>query len=132
MNGYSEQRKVAGRTAYDPYGNITYQTGTQPIMTYAGLYKHDASDLYLATFRAYSPATARWINRDPIREAGGLNIYAYVGGDPVSKLDPLGLDWIFSYSEGSLVRVDENNKSIDKPFKGVYAGAPGYKNDSES
>ena len=33
------QGKVAGRTAYDPYGNITHQTGTQPIMAYAGLYK---------------------------------------------------------------------------------------------
>ena len=85
------QGKVAGRTAYDPYGNITYQTGTQPIMAYAGLYKHDASGLYLATYRAYNPATARWLNRDPIREAGGLNVYAYVNGDPVSKLDVNGL-----------------------------------------
>ena len=87
-----EQGKVAGRTAYDPYGNITYQTGMQPIMAYAGLYKHAASDLYLATYRAYNPATARWLNRDPIREAGGLNIYAYVNGDPVNFVDPLGLN----------------------------------------
>ena len=75
------QGKVAGRTAYDPYGNITHQTGTQPIMAYAGLYKHNASDLYLATYRAYNSATARWLNRDPILEAGGLNVYAYVNGD---------------------------------------------------
>ena len=83
--------KVTGRTAYDPYGNITYQTGTQPIMAYAGLYKHAASDLYLATYRAYNPATARWLNRDPIKEAGGLNVYAYVGGDPISLTDASGL-----------------------------------------
>src|SRR5690554_3562532 len=85
------QGNVVGRTAYDPYGNITYQTGTQPIMAYAGLYKHDASGLHLATYRAYNPATARWFNRDPIREAGGLNIYAYVEGDPVNFVDSLGL-----------------------------------------
>src|SRR5690554_1489755 len=60
-------------------------------MTYAGLYKHDASDLYLATYRAYNSATAHWLNRDPIREAGGLNVYAYVGGDPVNYIDPKGL-----------------------------------------
>ena len=85
------QGKVAGRTAYDPYGNITMQAGVQPIMAYAGLYQHKESGLHLATYRAYNSATARWLNRDPIREMGGLNIYAYVNGDPVNMIDPLGL-----------------------------------------
>ena len=84
------QGNVAGRAAYDPYGNITYQTGAQPIMAYAGLYQHKESDLYLATYRAYNPDTARWLNRDPIREAGGSKVYAYVGGDPVNYIDPNG------------------------------------------
>ena len=85
------QGKVAGRTAYDPYGNITMQAGTQPIMAYAGLYQHKESGLHLATYRAYNSATARWLNRDPIKEAGGLNVYAYVGGNPMNALDPDGL-----------------------------------------
>ena len=67
------------------------QAGVQPIMAYAGLYQHKESGLHLATYRAYNSATARWLNRDPIREMGGLNIYAYVNGDPVNMIDPLGL-----------------------------------------
>ena len=89
------QGKVSGN---DSYGKATYQIGTQPIMAYAGLYKHDASDLSLATYRAYKPATARWIDRDPTKEAGGLNVYAYVGGDPILQVDPLGLQGLIPIS----------------------------------
>jgi hypothetical protein len=32
----------------------------------------------------------RWISRDPIEEQGGLNLYAYVGGNPVNYVDPNG------------------------------------------
>jgi RHS repeat-associated protein len=45
----------------------------------------------LTRFRAYDPTTARWLSPDPIEEAGGLNLYGYVGGDPVNYDDPLGL-----------------------------------------
>lgn len=58
---------------------------------YAGLYWHGLSGLYLATYRAYDPRAIRWLSRDPIEEAGGDNLYAYVGGNPISESDPQGL-----------------------------------------
>jgi uncharacterized protein RhaS with RHS repeats len=41
--------------------------------------------------RYYDPAAGRWLTRDPIRHAGGVNLYEYCGGDPVNGADPSGL-----------------------------------------
>ena len=42
----------------------------------------------------YNPSSGRWLNRDPIGELGGLNVYAFVVNDPLSFVDPLGDDFI--------------------------------------
>jgi RHS repeat-associated protein len=89
---------ASGRKAnhfdYDPYGRATAATGsraTWPDFRYAGLFYHQPSGLYLATNRAYDPAIGRWLSRDPIAEQGGVNLYAYVGGNPIGAIDPSGL-----------------------------------------
>ncbi len=42
-------------------------------------------------YRFYVPLLGRWINRDPIGEDGGDNLYAFVENRPVDRLDWLGL-----------------------------------------
>jgi uncharacterized protein RhaS with RHS repeats len=38
----------------------------------------------------YDPGAQRWINRDPIGERGGANLYEVLHNNPISTLDPLG------------------------------------------
>jgi RHS repeat-associated protein len=60
-----------------------YRFSTKPLDQVTGLY------YYL--YRWYDPVTGRWPSRDPIEETGGLNLYGFVGNDPVTKLDKFGL-----------------------------------------
>jgi RHS repeat-associated protein len=70
---------------------------TPPEFGFAGMQYHAASGLYLTMFRVYDPQTGRWLSKDPIEEMGGVNLYAYVGGDPVNWIDPLGLFYIYGH-----------------------------------
>jgi RHS repeat-associated protein len=58
-------------------------------------------ELVLTHYRAYDPQLGRWLSADPIGEAGGINLYEYVGGDPMNLLDPLGLEfWSWNGTAG--------------------------------
>jgi RHS repeat-associated protein len=83
---------VVARYDYDPYGrSITVLGTTLTDFNFTGLYRHSKSNLDLAVYRAYDPDLGRWLNRDPIAETGGLNLYGYVENNPVRHVDPLGL-----------------------------------------
>ena len=47
--------------------------------------------LYYFRARWYNPEAGRWLSKDPIGIAGGLNLYAFCGNNPVNFVDPLGL-----------------------------------------
>ena len=53
------------------------------------------SGLIYYGFRYYSPSLGRFLNRDPIGEEGGTNLYAFVENDPVNGWDYLGYSMNF-------------------------------------
>lgn len=77
---------------YGPYGEkqVVSETVSSDFQ-YAGYYFHNRSGLNLALYRTYNSALGRWLSRDPKEEDAGVNVFAYVGNNPVSSVDPLGL-----------------------------------------
>lgn len=82
---------------YLPYGGTSYITGTSQREVqlkeyrYSGKERDDCTGLYYYGARYYPPWLGCWINADPAGTADGLNMYAFVGGNPVRFVDPEGL-----------------------------------------
>jgi RHS repeat-associated protein len=86
---------VMAHYRYDAYGAVLAKYGP---LADANRYQFSTKELHAASglvyfgFRYYSPSLQRWLNQDPIQEAGGLNLYRYVGNAPSGVIDPFGED----------------------------------------
>lgn len=82
---------VQERIGYDAWGKPTFSNAT-PLSTFAftGHVWHPPSGLVQAPYRSYAPGLGRWINRDPLGEVDGPNVFAYAHNQPHQLTDPTG------------------------------------------
>ncbi|MDN7445615.1 RHS repeat-associated core domain-containing protein, partial [Burkholderia cepacia] len=58
---------------------------------FQGQYHDHETGLHYNRFRYYDPMVGQYVSQDPIGLLGGINAYAYVNGNPLAYIDPLGL-----------------------------------------
>jgi len=82
---------TAATYTYDAFGNLMVKTGSldQPFQFSTKRYDAQTGLVYYG-YRFYSPIQGRWINRDPLGESGGMNLYRFVGNSPLNYIDPNG------------------------------------------
>ena len=110
---------VKARYSYDPWGRRSKIEGEEDFEVefgYTGHHFHEESKLHLTWYRAYDAGLGRWLSADTIGEDGGLNLYGYVGNDPINHWDPLGLKE-YDLGDGWTCRTDQFNEKGKASFE---------------
>ena len=80
---------------FDAWGNRVTSGATSDVRagfaSQSGGVNDAETGLVLCGYRYYDPVNGRWLTRDPIGTAGGVNVYAYCGNNGVMRNDPSGL-----------------------------------------
>ncbi|MBI3650999.1 MAG: type IV secretion protein Rhs, partial [Acidobacteria bacterium] len=77
---------VMERQQYEPFGATSGSSNTR--YGYTGRERDSATGLMYYRARWYDAQQGRFLSQDPLGFRGGLNLYAYVGNDPVNIVDP--------------------------------------------
>jgi len=90
-----QQAQVISQEGYYPFGATAWYARGSAVdvdyktIRYSGK-EMDDSGLYYYGARYYAPWLQRWVSADPAGAVDGLNLYGFVGNNPLSYVDPDG------------------------------------------
>ncbi len=92
------QAQIISYEEYYPYGSTSYQAGRSAAEVslkryrYTGKERDEETGFRYHGARYYAPWLGRWTSVDPIRLAGGINVYAYADQNPIMYRDETGTE----------------------------------------
>ena len=105
--------------AYGPYGEPVSASAVGNPFRYTGREYDAETGLYYYRARHYDPSIGRFLQPDPLGYGDGLNVYAYVGGNPINLIDPLGL---FATANPAGSRLGAQSfEGIPSEFRGAFS-----------
>ena len=93
---FDSQQRQQAYYEYAPFGGLLTTEGDmaqENTFRFSCEYADDELGLVYYNYRHLNPADGRWINRDPIAEQGGWNLYGFVNNKSINLYDKLGLKW---------------------------------------
>ncbi|MBX8522665.1 toxin [Pseudomonas cichorii] len=99
-----QQGNLISQESYYPFGGTSWWAARSAVeakyktVRYSGK-ERDASGLYYYGFRYYAPWLQRWINPDPAGNVDGLNLFCFVGNNPIASFDSNGSITVFTNND---------------------------------
>ena len=113
----NESGATVAHREYGPFGETRAASGPMAGVFnfwFSTKYLHHETGFYYYGYRFYSPKLMRWLNRDPIEERGGNNLYCFARNSPVDVFDVNGLRPQTSSDTTILTRLESLAKKSEK------------------
>jgi len=100
---------------YHPYGTTAYRATNAAVKVtkkryrFTGMERDEESGLSYHSARYYLPWLGRWTNTDPGTLVDGVNLYAFVRGNPLKLVDPTGFQSVDSSNPDNHVEIGPQN-----------------------
>ena len=123
---------LTARYDYDPFGNRVANSGPGVELCpfgFSSKYLETECGIVSYELRGYLPRLGRWLNRDPIEEEGGKNLYAMCSNDTINRIDILGregvgADWLETQKKFARATSESMRaRLILLPFLSIWRGA---------
>jgi RHS repeat-associated protein len=124
-----ENQNIVWEGEFKPFGEaLTVNGSVTNNLRFPGQYFDDETELHYNYYRDYNPVVGRYVEADPVGINGDVNIFNYVNGNPIMKIDILGLKTIdgMNCNEISRMRVpgfsQGNPRSYNAGFVWICMG----------